>query len=58
MMIKAITDITIILYLHKKLASEIERVDLNNYFALLNSPTTCIKKAMYSISHIIDGQIA
>lgn len=43
MMIKAITDLTIILYLHKKLASEIERVDLNNYIALLNSPTTCIK---------------
>lgn len=43
MMIKAITDITIILYLHKKLASEIERVDLNNYIALLNSPITCIK---------------
>ncbi len=43
MMIKAITDITIILYLHKKLASEIERIDLNNYIALLNSPITCIK---------------
>lgn len=43
MMIKAITDLTIILYLHKKLASEIERVDLTNYIALLNSPTTCIK---------------
>ncbi len=43
MMIKAITDFTIILYLHKKLASEIERVDLNNYIALLNSLITCIK---------------
>lgn len=43
MMIKAITDITIILYLYKKLASEIERIDLNNYIALLNSPITCIK---------------
>lgn len=33
MMIKAITDITIILYLYKKLASEIEHIDLNNYIA-------------------------
>lgn len=47
MMIKAITDITIILYLYKKLASEIERIDLNNYIALLNSPITCIKKQGY-----------
>ena len=59
MMIKAITDITIILYLYKKLTPDIELIDLNNYIALLNSPTTWIKnKAMYSISHIIDGQIA
>ena len=43
MMIKAITDITIILYLYKKLTSDIERIDLNNYIALLNSPTTSIK---------------
>ena len=43
MMIKAITDITIILYLYKKLTSDIELIDLNNYIALLNSPTTCIK---------------
>ena len=28
MMIKAITDITIILYLYKKLTSDIERIDL------------------------------
>ena len=43
MMIKAITEITIILYLYKKLTSDIELIDLNNYIALLNSPTTCIK---------------
>ena len=53
MMIKAITDITIILYLYKKLTSDIELIDLNNYIALLNSLTTCIKTRLWILYPIL-----